>query len=32
MRQVLRVDEAHDRLVEGDAGADEDREHDKKPG
>ena len=30
--QLLRVDEAHDRLVEGDAGGDEDGEHDCEAG
>ena len=29
---MLRVDEAHDRLVESDAGRDEDREDDGEPG
>ena len=32
MRQVLRVDEAQDRLVEGDAGRDEDREDNEQSG
>jgi hypothetical protein len=32
MGQMLRVDEAQDRFVEGDEGGDEDREHDGEPG
>jgi len=31
MRQVLRMDEANDRLVERNAGRDEDREYDRQP-
>src|SRR5918994_860411 len=30
--QLLRIDEAHDRFVEGDAGGDEDGEHDCEAG